>query len=128
MQLVRFAAFAMLCCVALAGCDQHKGPGESMVGAAPVASGPGPSSPTTPTTPATPTTPTTPPTTTPTPTPTTGAMNVQIAGLAANVDAQVTVSGGSATQFLTTTQTLMNLAPGKYTVTAESVLDRKSGV
>jgi glucose/arabinose dehydrogenase len=62
----------------------------------------------------------------PAPGPTVGAMNVQIAGLPANTDAHITVSGGGATQFVAASRTLANLMPGAYTVTAEPVLTGQS--
>ena len=51
-----------------------------------------------------------------------GAINLQIAGLAANTQGVVTVSGGGMTQFVTASRMIANVAPGAYTVTAEPVL------
>src|SRR5262245_58786716 len=56
-------------------------------------------------------TPTPAPAPTPTPAPTAGAMNLQIAGLAANTEAVVTVTGGGVTQFATASRMIPNLAP-----------------
>jgi hypothetical protein len=53
-------------------------------------------------------------------------MSVQIAGLPANTEAHVTVAGGGASQFVTATRALANLAPGAYTVTATPVLTGQS--
>jgi glucose/arabinose dehydrogenase len=62
----------------------------------------------------------------PAPAPAAGAMNLQIAGLAANTEAVVTVTGGGMTQFVTASRMIPNLAPGTYTVTAEPVLTGQS--
>jgi glucose/arabinose dehydrogenase len=56
----------------------------------------------------------------------TGAMTVQINGLAANVDANVTVVGNGMAQFLKASATLPNLVPGTYNVLAERVLNGQS--
>jgi len=53
-------------------------------------------------------------------------MNLQVAGLAAGIDAVVTVAGGGTTQFATASRMIPNLAPGAYTVTAEPVLTGQS--
>lgn len=55
--------------------------------------------------------------------PTTGELEVQIAGLPAGIAAQVTVANlGGFSQTVTETSTLSGLAPGDYTVTASPVL------
>ena len=65
---------------------------------------------------------------TPAPTPAAGAMNLQIAGLAAGMEAVVTVAGGGMTQFATASRMIPNLAPGAYSVTAEPVLTGQSAM
>jgi glucose/arabinose dehydrogenase len=94
--------------IVLAGCDNKKSD-EPEQSAAPTSPNPSPN-----------------PNPTPPPGPTVGAMNVQIMGLAANVDAHVTVTGGGANRFLKASTALQNLAPGTYTITAESVLNGQS--
>jgi hypothetical protein len=54
-----------------------------------------------------------------------GTLTVQIAGLASNADANVTVSSGGVSQLVTSSQTL-SLTPGQYTVSAEPVLTGQS--
>lgn len=54
-----------------------------------------------------------------------GTLTVQIAGLPSNTDANVTVSSGSVSQLVTSSQAL-NLTPGQYTVSAEPVLTGQS--
>ena len=54
-----------------------------------------------------------------------GTLTVQIGGLPSNSDANVTVSSGSVSQLVTSSQAL-NLTPGQYTVSAEPVLTGQS--
>jgi len=53
--------------------------------------------------------------------PQTGLLNVQILGLAANNDANVTVTSGAVTQLVTSSR-LITVAPGQFAVRAEPVL------
>jgi glucose/arabinose dehydrogenase len=112
--------FALVsCALALAGCLGRGGGSDDNQSAAAAAPAAAPAPPSTPT-------PTPTPAPTPAPAPAAGAMNLQVAGLAANTEAVVTVAGGGMTQFVTASRTLPNLAPGAYTVTAEPVLTGQS--
>ncbi|MFQ6045112.1 MAG: hypothetical protein ACE5PT_01965, partial [Gemmatimonadales bacterium] len=60
------------------------------------------------------------------PQPTVGSLVVSVTGLPAGTDADVTVTGpGGFTQQLTTSDTLIGLEPGTYTLSADSVLSQQ---
>ena len=122
MNPIRTFALVVPCALALAGClgsggsnDNQSAAAAAPAPAAAAAAGPAPTP-----------TPAPAPAPTPAPAPAAGAMNLQIAGLAASMEAVVMVAGGGMTQFVTASRTLPNLAPGAYTVTAEPVLTGQS--
>lgn len=62
----------------------------------------------------------------PPPPPLTGSLEVTVSGLPTAMPAKVAVSGPQTNQSLTASNTLKNLSPGSYTVTAEAITANSS--